>query len=85
MKLTEKAVNDFRDIWRKQFGQEITFEEAREYAEQMLTVLQVVMRPVPLGRPPPVVVKNKGPPVQAAPCDDNANRNERVCDSDVTP
>lgn len=85
MKLTEKAVNDFRRIWREQFGQEITFEEAREYAEQMLTVLQVVMRPVPLGRPPPVVVKNKGPPVQAAPCDDNANHHERVCDSDVTP
>lgn len=60
MKITEKAVNDFQRIWREQFGQDIPFEEAREYAEQMLTVLQVAMRPVPVGRPPPI--KNKGPP-----------------------
>ncbi len=60
MKISEKAVNDFRDIWQKQFAQEIPFEEAREYAEQLLSVLQIAMRPVPSATSPPI--NNKGPP-----------------------
>lgn len=49
IELTAEAVAEFREIHRKETGQEITDDEAREYAERVLRLVAIVtsIRPRP--------------------------------------
>jgi len=45
MRLADSAIGEFCDLWEKEFGQKITNEQAKEYAESLLDVMQFVLDP----------------------------------------
>ncbi|MDP6575775.1 MAG: hypothetical protein QF755_04790 [Candidatus Peribacteraceae bacterium] len=45
MKLTDSDIGQFRDLWKKETGKTITMEQAREYAENLLGLVQIVVEP----------------------------------------
>lgn len=44
--ISDAALNEFREIWRKEIGTEISDEQAMEEATQLLTLLDAVYRPI---------------------------------------
>ena len=46
MQLTDTDIGTFRELWRKETGQNISDETAREYAEDVLGLVTVVMEPL---------------------------------------
>lgn len=44
--LSEKALEDFKGIWREQFGEDISDEKAAEEAINLLTMFDAIYRPV---------------------------------------
>lgn len=44
--LTEQDIGEFRELWRKETGQIITEEAARDYAEDILGLVAIVMEPL---------------------------------------
>lgn len=47
--LSEKAVEEYRQIYKERFGTDLALEEARERAERFMRLFQVVYRPIPPG------------------------------------
>ncbi len=47
MEISQKALKEFKEIWRKQFGEEISDKDAYEEATCLLRLFQVVYRPLP--------------------------------------
>lgn len=41
--LTDKDVSEFRAIYRKETGRDITMEEAREYASNLIRLVAMVL------------------------------------------
>ena len=44
--LSKKALEDFKRIWREQFGQEISDEKAIEEGINLLTMFDAIYRPI---------------------------------------
>ena len=44
--LTDQDIGEFRELWRKETGQEIPPETAREYAEDILGIVSIVVEPL---------------------------------------
>ena len=44
--LSEKALEDFKKIWRKQFNEDIFDEKATEEAINLLTMFDAIYRPI---------------------------------------
>ncbi len=44
--ISEKALQEFKEIWKEEVGEEIVDEEAVEEAVNLLTVMNAVYRPV---------------------------------------
>jgi hypothetical protein len=44
--LSKKALEEFRVIWRKQFGEDISDEKATEEGINLLTMMDAIYRPV---------------------------------------
>lgn len=44
--LSKKALEEFKTIWRKQFNEDITDEKATEEAINLLTLFDVIYRPI---------------------------------------
>lgn len=51
-RLTAEAVAEFREIYRKETGKEITEEQARAYAERLLRLVAIVTSIGPRPLPP---------------------------------
>jgi hypothetical protein len=47
MEISQKALEEFKDIWRKQFGEEISDKDAYEEAICLLRLFKVIYRPLP--------------------------------------
>ncbi|MBU1124116.1 hypothetical protein KJ652_06050 [Patescibacteria group bacterium] len=45
IRLTDKSAGTFGELWEKEFGQKLTNEQAREYGESLLDVMQFVLDP----------------------------------------
>ena len=45
MSLTTQEIGQFRELWRKETGQNISDDVAREYAEDVLSLVAIVMEP----------------------------------------
>lgn len=45
MKLTDKDIVGFSELWEREMGKPITNEQAREYAENLLGLVQIVIEP----------------------------------------
>ena len=44
--ISDKALNEFKAIWREEFQQETSDEVAMEEATQLLTLLDAIYRPI---------------------------------------
>lgn len=44
--LSKEALEEFKAIWRKQFGEDISDEKATEEGINLLTMMNVVYRPI---------------------------------------
>ncbi|OGY45752.1 MAG: hypothetical protein A2744_00010 [Candidatus Buchananbacteria bacterium RIFCSPHIGHO2_01_FULL_44_11] len=44
--LSKEAVKEFKAIWRKQFGEDISDEKAAEEGINLLTILDAIYRPI---------------------------------------
>ena len=44
--ISEKALEEFKRIWREQFNEEVSDEKAIESATKLLTLMNAVYRPV---------------------------------------
>lgn len=58
MRLTTKAIADFKQIYQTHFGNSIEDDEAEKLADNFLGLMSIVLRPVPH----PDFPKDKGPP-----------------------
>ena len=45
MKLTNSDIGGFIDLWEDETGKTITMEQAQEYAENLLGLVQIVVEP----------------------------------------
>lgn len=45
IKLDEHDLREFADLWRAEFGEEITAEEARHHASQLLELCLLLVEP----------------------------------------
>lgn len=45
--LSKKAIEEYRQICREEFGQELTYAEAQVEALKMLQMFKVIYRPIP--------------------------------------
>ncbi|TSC57252.1 MAG: hypothetical protein Greene041662_1011 [Candidatus Peregrinibacteria bacterium Greene0416_62] len=50
MQLTDTDIGEFRELWRKETGQEIPTETARQYAEDILGIIAIVAEPLTRAR-----------------------------------
>lgn len=44
--LTKKALEEFKEIWKMEFGEEISDQKATEEALNLLTLMDAVYRPI---------------------------------------
>ncbi len=44
--VSKEALEEFKEIWRKQFGEDISDEVATEEAINLLTLMNVVYKPI---------------------------------------
>ena len=47
MPLSKEAVREFKEIYKKEFGEEISDQEALEKATNLLMLFNVIYRPIP--------------------------------------
>ena len=43
MSLNDEELTEFQQIWKEDYGQEITKEEAREYAQRLLDFFMILI------------------------------------------
>lgn len=45
--LSDEAIKQYQEIYKKKFGQEISEKEAREQGENLIRLIRVVYKPIP--------------------------------------
>ena len=49
MGLSQEAINEFKKIYRRELGEEISNEKARELGEDLISLFRIIYRPIPEG------------------------------------
>ena len=47
MRLSDKAIEEFREIYKKQFKEELSVEEANEKGLELLKFMKAIYKPIP--------------------------------------
>ena len=47
MSLSEEAIEEFKDIYYREFGRIISDEEAQEMGHNLLSLFKIIYRPIP--------------------------------------
>lgn len=47
MGLSKKAIKEFKEIYRKEFGETISDEDAEEKGQRLLSLFKIIYRPIP--------------------------------------
>ena len=47
MRLSQEAIAKFKKIHQQEFGETLSDDEAREMAERLIRVMEIVYRPIP--------------------------------------
>lgn len=47
MKLSKKAIDEYKEIYRREYGKTLTDQEAYEQASNLLRLFKVIYRPLP--------------------------------------
>lgn len=58
MALPDRAIQEFRDLWKQTYGEDLDFETAKAQAEALLAVTRFAYMPQPHQKQP----MNTGPP-----------------------
>ncbi|MDD5054875.1 MAG: hypothetical protein PHZ00_01250 [Candidatus Peribacteraceae bacterium] len=45
MSLSDTSIGSFRELWKQEYGTELTDTEAREFSERFLGLVQLVIEP----------------------------------------
>ena len=45
--LSQKALDEFKEIYKGEFGKELSNEKALELATRLITLMKVIYRPIP--------------------------------------
>lgn len=45
--LSKQAIDEFKAIYKKEFGEEISDEEAREKGQKLISLFKTIYRPIP--------------------------------------
>jgi hypothetical protein len=53
MELDERDINEFAEIWKQEFDEGLSAEEARHRASQLLELFWLLSRPLPSESPQP--------------------------------
>jgi len=51
MQFSEKALDELRSIYRDEFGTDITRDQAQEMGTRLVTLLRILLRPLPARSP----------------------------------
>lgn len=51
MRLSDQAVREYIQLYKADFGEEVTLEEGREIATRLLALYRIFSKPVPAKRP----------------------------------
>ena len=54
MRFTDDALDEFRTIYRDEFGEDITRDEAQEMGTRVVELLRLLLRPLPSATESPV-------------------------------
>ncbi len=49
--LSQKAIDEYKTIYKKEFGKDITDAEAAEQGMKLLRLFKIIYRPIPKGWP----------------------------------
>ena len=49
MGLSEKAIKEFKEIYRRELGEEISDEKAQELGQDLISLFNIIYRPIPEG------------------------------------
>lgn len=47
MRLSKEAIEEFKEIYLREFGQKITDEEAQELGLNLISLFKIICRPIP--------------------------------------
>jgi hypothetical protein len=47
LKLSKEAIEELKEIYRKEFGKEISDEEAQEMGIRLIRFFKIILRPIP--------------------------------------
>jgi len=47
MRLSKEAIEEFKKIYREEFGKKISDEEAQEKGQRLLSLFKIIYRPIP--------------------------------------
>ena len=53
MRLTDTDINGFVDLWKKETGKTISRDQAQDYAQNLLGLVQIVIDPARTKEEPP--------------------------------
>ncbi len=53
MPFSEKALDELRRIYRDEFGEDISRDEAAEMGDRLVRLVRLLLRPLPKVLPPP--------------------------------
>ena len=45
--LSRQALNDFKSIYKQEFGEDISDQEAKEKGEKLLRLFDIIYKPIP--------------------------------------
>lgn len=47
MRLSKEAIEELKDIYYQEYGEQISNEEAQEIGESLLSLFKIIYRPIP--------------------------------------
>lgn len=48
--LSQKAIEEFKEIWKAEYGQDLSEQEAMEKAERFILLFKAIYRPIQLNK-----------------------------------
>ncbi len=47
MRLSEKAIKEFKEIYFREYGKSISDDEAQEMGQRLISLFRIIYRPIP--------------------------------------
>jgi len=47
MRLSQEAIQEFKEIYQREFGKAISDDEARKIGERFIGFMEIILRPIP--------------------------------------